>query len=165
MELVSMTCRNCGGKLQISKDADQIICQYCGNEYLISFNEGGISVKLLSEGLHKIQTSTDKTAAELALARLKEEKATLIELMNRQVVNPLISEDIIQLSNKIFNPYKLQAYLEKMLNEEEHKSILSRNKNIIDQLKRRVAICSELLQKYKKAEEQEFYNSEIVNRK
>ena len=50
MEITGMTCRQYGGKLTISKDADQIICRHCGTEYLISFNEGAISVKLLSEG-------------------------------------------------------------------------------------------------------------------
>jgi hypothetical protein len=74
MELISMTCRTFGGKLKIMKDADQFICQHCGTEYLVSFTEGAISIKLLSEGLQKIQVSSDKTASELALARIKKEK-------------------------------------------------------------------------------------------
>jgi len=41
---------------------------------LVSFNEGAISIKLLSEGLKRIQISTDKTASELAIKRLQQEK-------------------------------------------------------------------------------------------
>ncbi len=79
MELVSMTCRQCGGKLMVSSDADQIICQHCGTEYLVSFNDGAVSVKLLSEGIKKIRASTDKTASELALDRLRKEKKNLFD--------------------------------------------------------------------------------------
>lgn len=79
MELISMTCRSCGGKLKITKDTDQFICQHCGTEYLVSFTEGAISIKLLSEGIQKIQASTDKTASELALTRIKKEKEEIYQ--------------------------------------------------------------------------------------
>jgi len=73
MELISMTCKNCGGKLSISRDAEQCICQQCGSEYLVTFRENTISIKFLKEHLENIQASSDKTASELALKRIKED--------------------------------------------------------------------------------------------
>lgn len=78
MDFVSMTCRHCGGKLKFNKDADQILCQFCGTEYVVSFTDGSVSLKLLSERIEKIVKSTDKTASELALVRIRKEKAELI---------------------------------------------------------------------------------------
>lgn len=82
MEFVSMTCRNCGGKLKIFKDADQIICQYCETEYLINFSNGAISIRLFSEGIKNIQSSSDKAASELALSRLRSEISDLDQKAN-----------------------------------------------------------------------------------
>ena len=100
MEIISMTCRQCSGSLKISKDADQIICQHCGTEYLISFNEGAISVKLLSEGLKKIQVSTDKTASELALVRLKAERDLLMMKIRDEIKDALASAGFGQIPDK-----------------------------------------------------------------
>lgn len=74
MELISMTCRNCGGKLMITKDSDQCICQHCGTEYLVSVNEGTVSIKLLAENLKNIQLSSKNVAVEMALERLRNER-------------------------------------------------------------------------------------------
>ena len=110
MEIVSMTCRNCGGKIRINNNADQFICQNCGSEFLISINEGAISIKLLSEGLIKISKSTDKTASELALERLKDEKVDLItsfynisSFLKSQEANDLITQEYYLLKNG--NPF------------------------------------------------------------
>lgn len=86
MEFISMTCRNCGGKLSISKDADQCICQNCGSEYLVTFSDNTFSIKKLSETLQGIHNSTDKTAAELALKRIREEKKKLHDESRIQAV-------------------------------------------------------------------------------
>jgi predicted RNA-binding Zn-ribbon protein involved in translation (DUF1610 family) len=73
MDIITMTCRICGEKLKITQDAEQIICQHCGREYLIIRDEGTISIKPLSEGIQRIQDTSAKTASELALVRIKEE--------------------------------------------------------------------------------------------
>jgi len=92
VELVSMTCSKCGGKLQISKDADQFLCLYCGAEYLVSFSEGGVSIKLLTEGLIKVQTSTEKAASELALVRIKDEKVHILKRIKLLEANLITRE-------------------------------------------------------------------------
>lgn len=89
MELISMTCRNCGGKLMITKNAEQIICQHCGTEFLICFNDGAISIQTIAQGIQKIEQSADKTASELALQRLKEEKDLLRRSIEDEIVRPM----------------------------------------------------------------------------
>lgn len=73
MELVAMTCRNCGGTLKFSSDADQVLCQHCGGEYLVSFAEGAVSLQVLAEGVQRIRESSEKASAELALSRLRKD--------------------------------------------------------------------------------------------
>lgn len=102
MDLISMTCRTCGGKLRITKDTEQCICQHCGTEYLVYFNEGGITINLLSEDIQKIQASSDKTASELALTRIKKEKEEILG-------NCLIVE-VVCIDTKIKNDLFDRAY-------------------------------------------------------
>jgi DNA-directed RNA polymerase subunit RPC12/RpoP len=86
MEIITMTCRQCGAKLTISRDADQIICQHCGTEYLVSFQENTINLKILSDVVKGIYQSTDKTASELALDRLRKEKKNLFDESNIETI-------------------------------------------------------------------------------
>lgn len=167
MEIISMTCRNCGGKLQILKDTDQIMCINCGTEYLVSFNESGVSLRLFSEGIKKIQESTDKTAAELALARIKGEKENILEMMIIRVWDPMKYENLTIYSvTKAGSPTALHSLLEKELNDLEKSSFPFRaSKSKIEKVKKYLAISSELLAKYQKLEEQESFYSEIINKK
>lgn len=70
MEFLNMTCPNCGGSLEITKDMEVFLCGYCGKEQFVERKGGTVSLKLV-DGLAKVQKGTDKTAAELALNRLK----------------------------------------------------------------------------------------------
>lgn len=63
MELISITCRNCSAKLKVSNEADQFICQFCGSEYLVSFDEGAVSMKLLAEGIQELHAVSKRTAS------------------------------------------------------------------------------------------------------
>ena len=171
MEIISMTCRQCGGSLKISKDADQIICQHCGTEYLISFNEGAVSVKLLSEGLKKIQVSTDKTASELALARLNKEKEDLLTKMRNKVINPYsalpstsYSEKQI-LNNLLLEPKKLQTYLSRELAKEKNKNFILRNDYKVNNLESGLHVLSGILQRYEEITTDENYHINQVKSK
>ena len=76
-DFVSLTCPNCGGKLQVSTTIDRFACIYCGNEYIVNRGEGIIFLQPVVEGLKKVHSGVDKTASELAIQRLSEEIATL----------------------------------------------------------------------------------------
>lgn len=77
MNIVTLTCPNCGGKLQISKDLERFACEYCGNEHIVKRSGGVVSLAPVMESLAKIETKVDKTASELAVRRLREEIAGL----------------------------------------------------------------------------------------
>jgi len=143
MELITMTCRNCGGKLQINKDVDQILCQNCSTEYLVSINDGGISLKLLSEGLKKIAVSSDKTASELALARLEKEKDQLIHDFGKISESLVTASGISLINNKyqdvrmgerIFNPTRYIVKCRELLAHEKKVIKIFRNDEYIRDL-------------------------------
>lgn len=163
MEITSMTCRQCGGKLTISRDADQIICQHCGTEYLISFNEGAISVKLLSEGLKKIQVSTDKTASELALARIKEEKKKILDQM--EGAEQYLSQEGVSFlrSENWDDPEKFLSLCQKKLEKEESIIFLFSNKELISDMKALINFIKNN-PSYQQLVAQEKYHREIVNK-
>lgn len=72
-DFVTLSCPTCGGQLQITKDIDRFACAHCGNEHVVSRVGGIVTLAPVVEGLERIQRGTDKSAAELALRRLKEE--------------------------------------------------------------------------------------------
>lgn len=165
MDLIVMTCRQCGGKLKVSKQADQIICQHCGTEYLFSFNEGAVSVKMISEGIQKIQEATDKTASELALVRLKEEKAAVMKEIKVCVLDPITSEASIKLDippKATIDPYLLQSFLKKELEKETSKRLFV-NGYLIKILKKRLMICDDLVKKYTDIENKEKIHRDIIS--
>ena len=86
-DFVSLTCPSCNGKLQIGKDLDRFACGYCGTEFVV--NRGGvISLSPVVEGLKRVEKGVDKTASELAIARLSKD----IEGLEQQW-NSIASED------------------------------------------------------------------------
>ncbi len=70
---IVLTCQNCGAKLDVYDDMTRFGCSYCGFEMLVERRGGTVSLKAVEEAIEKVQISTDKTAAELALVRLKQE--------------------------------------------------------------------------------------------
>jgi hypothetical protein len=73
VEFVSLTCPNCGGKLEIYNDMDRFACSFCGGEMLVQRRGGAVSLKTVENAIRRVQVGTDKTAAELALPRLQAE--------------------------------------------------------------------------------------------
>lgn len=72
---IRLTCPACGGKLELSSSIEQFACAHCGTEHVVNRSGGIISLQPLTEGLQRIQKGTDRTAAELALQRLRAERA------------------------------------------------------------------------------------------
>ena len=172
MDLFNMTCKNCGGKIQINKDADQVLCQFCGSEYLLSFNEGAVSIKFLSEGIKKIAVSTDKTASELALVRIKNEKESLITLFSEIADSlstfngkMLINDEMDRLqSGEIkLEPALFRANCEKMIKREER--AIFGNDSYLKDLRIIHARLTVLEKKDLELNEMEKYHLAIVNSK
>jgi primosomal protein N' len=72
-DLVTLSCPTCGGKLQITDDIHRFACSHCGNEHIVNRSGGIVSISPVVEGLSKVQAGVDKTAAELAIRRLRED--------------------------------------------------------------------------------------------
>jgi ribosomal protein S27AE len=75
VQFASMNCPGCGAGLQVTTAMDFFACGYCGMS-IRAVRQGG-TVALVAEALARIKTGTDKTAAELALVRLKDELKTI----------------------------------------------------------------------------------------
>ncbi len=72
-EFVTLTCPNCGAKLQVTEDLERFACASCGNEHLIRRSGGLVSLAPLAEGLKGMERATDRTASEMAVQRLQTE--------------------------------------------------------------------------------------------
>ena len=72
---VSLICTSCGASLDITPDLDIFSCGYCGHRLLVRRSGGTVSLKSLEEAVSRVQHGTDRTAAELALRRLREDLA------------------------------------------------------------------------------------------
>jgi predicted RNA-binding Zn-ribbon protein involved in translation (DUF1610 family) len=72
---VPISCPNCGAGLDVYSDMERFSCGYCGTAIMAERRGGTVSLKCVTEAIRKVQAGTDKTAAELALARLAKELA------------------------------------------------------------------------------------------
>lgn len=78
MQVITMKCPGCGADLQIAPHMENFTCGYCGTS-LRAIRQGG-TVSLIADAIAKVQSGTDRTAAELALVRLERE---LIDIRQR----------------------------------------------------------------------------------
>lgn len=81
-DFITLSCPSCGGKLQITNDVERFSCSYCGTEQIVKRSGGIVSLAPVMEGLQKVQASTDRVGAELAIARL----TTELEQSGKQLV-------------------------------------------------------------------------------
>ena len=72
-QIIKLNCQNCGSSLDISQDMENFACGYCGTSQMVERKGGIIQLKKVADAISKVQRGTDKTAAELALARLPKE--------------------------------------------------------------------------------------------
>lgn len=75
--MIAMGCVNCGAKLEITPDIDVFACGYCGSEQRVERKGGIVALRKIESAIEAVQRGTDKTAAELAIPRLKRELAEL----------------------------------------------------------------------------------------
>jgi predicted RNA-binding Zn-ribbon protein involved in translation (DUF1610 family) len=81
-DFITLTCPTCGGKLQITDKISTFACGHCGNEHIVHREGGAVYLAPLAQDVRHIRTGVDKTAAELAVARLSKEVATLESELN-----------------------------------------------------------------------------------
>jgi hypothetical protein len=62
---------------------DRFACGYCGVELLVERRGGTVALRAVERAIERVQIGTDKTAAELALSRLKGELAAKERDVNR----------------------------------------------------------------------------------
>ncbi|MEO6741201.1 MAG: hypothetical protein ABIP20_13185 [Chthoniobacteraceae bacterium] len=83
---LTLKCPSCGAALDVSPDMERFACGYCGTEQIVQRRGGTVSLKLISDAISRVQTGTDRTAAELALVRLQQELAVI----NAQLYPPSV---------------------------------------------------------------------------
>lgn len=99
-DFITLTCPQCNAKLQITDDIDRFACRFCGTEHIVRRSGGIVALTAVTEKLDKIDQSiarvgtgviqvdsnTRKTAAELAMLRIRNEvktaRAELEQLLN-----------------------------------------------------------------------------------
>jgi primosomal protein N' len=72
-DYVTLSCPSCGGKLEITSDIDRFACAHCGTEHVVRRGGGLVSLTPVTEEIRRVRTGVDKTASELAIARLTKE--------------------------------------------------------------------------------------------
>ena len=70
---IVLTCPACGGKLEITNDIERFACAHCGREHVVRRGAGIVSLSPVVDAIKKVETGVDKTASELAIARLQRE--------------------------------------------------------------------------------------------
>ncbi len=73
LPILTLKCANCGANLEVRAETETFACGYCGASQMVERHGGTVSLRLLTDSISKVQVGTDKTAAELAIRRLKEE--------------------------------------------------------------------------------------------
>jgi ribosomal protein S27AE len=94
-DFITLSCPNCGGKLQITPDIERFACQYCGYEHIVRRSGGIVSlepvvrvmqnidanINLVGVGVNRLGATSEKQIAEQTIMRLKAEIAEL----NKQI--------------------------------------------------------------------------------
>ncbi len=70
-DYVTLTCPSCGGKLHVTNDLERFACGYCGTEHIVRRSGGIVSIAPVIEAVQQVKMGVDRTASELAIARIK----------------------------------------------------------------------------------------------
>ena len=96
-DFITMTCKSCGGKLQITPEIEDFACMYCGTEFKVKREGGIVALSPLVDEMKKVSVSTDKTASELAIARIRTDINTLFR--DQETAEKEVSDLIIKRKN------------------------------------------------------------------
>ncbi|MGC4053144.1 MAG: hypothetical protein QM757_27900 [Paludibaculum sp.] len=73
VKFIPLSCENCGGRLEVYEDMTRFACAHCGSEMIAEHRGHTVILKSVQDAIRKVQAGTDKTAAELAIIRLRQE--------------------------------------------------------------------------------------------
>ena len=90
-DFITLTCTSCGGKLEITTDIERFACAHCGTEHLVKRGGGIVSLAPVIEIIRGIKDGTDKTASELAVARIKDDISRIEYKMNALIDGKIAS--------------------------------------------------------------------------
>jgi predicted RNA-binding Zn-ribbon protein involved in translation (DUF1610 family) len=78
--IVRLGCVGCGATLEVSQQMERLACAHCGTEQMVERSGGAVHLQSVKEAISKVQVGTDKTAAELAITRLSNERESLVNV-------------------------------------------------------------------------------------
>lgn len=84
LKIINLKCSGCGAPLEISSNMEDFSCGYCGAAQRVVRRGGTVSLALIGEAIAKVQAGTDKTAAELAIRRLRDDLEALTQTHSTQ---------------------------------------------------------------------------------
>jgi hypothetical protein len=84
LKVIRLGCVGCGANLDISQQMERLACAHCGTQQIVQRSGGAIHLQGVAETLSRVQVGTDKTAAELAIARLTKERQEVIDNRHRR---------------------------------------------------------------------------------
>ncbi len=73
-DFVTLSCPNCGGKLQVTPDIDRFACSHCGVEQIVKRGGGIISLSPVIDAIAKVQSSVDIIAEDVRTRRENEKR-------------------------------------------------------------------------------------------
>lgn len=76
-DFLTLTCPTCGAKLKLGANVNLLVCANCGNEHMVHRDGAAIYLGPIAQDVQQIRVGVDKTAAELAVIRLKKEIAEM----------------------------------------------------------------------------------------
>jgi uncharacterized Zn finger protein (UPF0148 family) len=80
LEAIVLECPNCGAQLQITDDLGRFACAHCATSIVVQREGGTVSLRRVEAVLDQVRDSTEKAAAELAIARYEKELAEVLAL-------------------------------------------------------------------------------------
>jgi hypothetical protein len=75
IRVVSLSCPGCGAALEVGPALTQLACGYCGKVATVERRGATIALLPMVAAIERVQVGTDRTAAELAMVRLRAELA------------------------------------------------------------------------------------------
>lgn len=84
LKIINLKCSGCGAPLEISPNMEDFSCGYCGAAQRVVRRGGTVSLSLIGDAIARVQAGTDKTAAELAIRRLRDTLEALTQTHSAQ---------------------------------------------------------------------------------
>ena len=105
IKIHKLNCISCNSNLEVPSDVTKFNCGYCGTQLIVEKSGGIIALREVVDAIGRVQTGTDKTAAELALQRLPVELSNIQKERDEkdQYWQHYISEQLRPIEKKLEN--------------------------------------------------------------